>query len=234
MYYVNQPRTGKAPSRLPYRGRIWEREQEVICSFLPSDGVIVDAGCGGRKLKERFIGLDVVERGEKTHLNMSCNTDVHGSVIEISSYFEPSSVDAVVMNHVTHLFFNPHEDLKKMYREVYKVLKPNGLLVVNDIMYGRWLDHDYSPWPHHFWSCEEYQCFGEHFGFETLSVGDTVENWSTHWAGKKTDEIKGGLPITPHNCLDRSRELSSPCARPLGYLFDIEAWEKGGRDNLWL
>lgn len=87
--------------------------------------MLLNLGCGGEKL-EGYIGVDIVS-GE--------NVDV---VAEIENLpFETSSVDVVrcwnVLEHV--------DDLNACMKEIHRVLKPGGEVIISVPHWSGWLSH---------------------------------------------------------------------------------------------
>lgn len=113
---------------------------QLISDYLNPDSLIVDYGCGyGRTLNEfhkfgfrKLIGFDyaseMIERGktEFPYLDLKISTK---NSIDCTS----NSVDMVILFAVLTCISN-NEAQKQLINEIERVLKPNGLIYINDFL----------------------------------------------------------------------------------------------------
>lgn len=108
---------------------------EEFEKYLVKDAKIVDLGAGtGRtysyfnKRGYQYIGLDfskeMKEYAYKIHGEFPYIVD---DMINLKEHFSNNSVDAVFA--VYSLFHLPDEDLKKLFSDIYDILKDNGVLL---------------------------------------------------------------------------------------------------------
>lgn len=115
-------------------------QAEELCKYLSKNSKILDVGCGyGRTLDELYqmgyhnlIGIDFAEgminRGNRQFPYLDLR------VKETSDINMPDdSVDAVILFAVLTCIQNNKEQ-KKLISEIKRVLKPNGILYVNDFL----------------------------------------------------------------------------------------------------
>ena len=115
-------------------------QAEEFSAFVHKGDLIVDIGCGyGRTLNELYksgytdlLGIDfsekMIKRGKEQfpYLKFKVKKD---DTIELKD----NSVDAVVLFAVLTCIVDDNEQ-KKLIREIKRVLKPNGILYVNDFL----------------------------------------------------------------------------------------------------
>ena len=115
-------------------------QAEELCKYLSKNSKILDVGCGyGRTLDELYqmgyhnlIGIDFAEgminRGNRQfpylYLRVKETSDIN---------MPDDSVDAVILFAVLTCIQN-NKELKKLISEIKRVLKPNGILYVNDFL----------------------------------------------------------------------------------------------------
>ena len=75
----------------------------------------LELGCGNRKRNQTAIGIDVLDYP---------GVDIVGDVYEVLALFPNQSIDAVYGHH----FIEHVETISKLMSELYRVLKPNGLI----------------------------------------------------------------------------------------------------------
>lgn len=108
--------------------------------YVSKDASILDVGCGyGRTLDElyhagyhRLIGIDfskgMIERGRKQFPYLDLRI-IENSAIELPD----QSIDAVILFAVlTCIYLNVEQE--ELIREINRVLKPGGILYVNDFL----------------------------------------------------------------------------------------------------
>lgn len=87
--------------------------------------MMLNLGCGGEKL-EGYIGVDMVA---------GVNVDVVAEIEKLP--FETSSADVVrVWNVLEHV-----KDLNACLKEIHRVLKPDGILIISVPHWSGWLSH---------------------------------------------------------------------------------------------
>ncbi len=99
----------------------------------PKDKVVYDLGCGNGYMSRKFVtngakvfASDISEELIKLAKEKSKGLDIDYSVrdgIDFSS-FEDQKFDIVIMNMVIHYI----EDIDSLFKEISRVLKPNGIL----------------------------------------------------------------------------------------------------------
>lgn len=120
---------------LPFSGELFSR-------YVKKDSAVVDVGCGyGRVLKilreegyKDLTGYDfspqMIERGRR-----EC-PDIRFEVMEAGKIpQEDESADAVILFAVLTCIV-PDEEQEALIREIRRVLKPDGILYVNDYLLG--------------------------------------------------------------------------------------------------
>ncbi len=111
---------------------------ENITSYIDQSSIILDYGCGyGRSLNALYEagysnlhGIDysrkMIERGSNDYPALELR---HNSLIE--THFPNSHFDLVLLFAV--LTCNPcNEDQKKIISEIYRILKPGGIIYISD------------------------------------------------------------------------------------------------------
>lgn len=122
-------------SKIPLQ-RYWHRRRySIINGFLESRKNILDAGCGTNKIIQDLknaVGLDInKERLKWLEQFKDKRLLVHGSVTNLP--FKNNSFDAVICSEVIeHL-----NERKKVFSELDRVLKKNGILIIGTPDYGR-------------------------------------------------------------------------------------------------
>jgi len=113
---------------------------KVFEKFVEKDALILDVGCGyGRTLQQlhqcgyrNLIGIDfsekMIERGRNQypHLDLRIKSK---KAIE----FDDNSLDAVILFAVLTCIID-NEDQLDLLREIKRVLKPNGVIYINDFL----------------------------------------------------------------------------------------------------
>ncbi|MBQ8983884.1 MAG: class I SAM-dependent methyltransferase [Lachnospiraceae bacterium] len=152
---------------------------EAFSKYVKKDALIVDVGCGyGRTLNEltglgysNLIGLDfsqgMIDRGKKAFPSLDLRIKTDDSID-----LPESSVDAVILFAVLTCIVD-NEDQKKLVSEIYRVLKPGGILYVNDFI----LNIDERNLNRYKQYEEKYGCYGV---FE-LPEGAVVRHHSEDW-----------------------------------------------------
>ena len=81
------------------------------------DFVILDLGCGAKKINAQAIGIDAIDH--------DC-VDIVGDVFSILPELPSESVDSVFSSH----FFEHIENVGSLLKEIHRILKPGGLLEI--------------------------------------------------------------------------------------------------------
>ena len=124
-------------ARVPYFAEVWRRE-------VGQDGDFLDVGCGGgvatnalAEMGFKISGVDLAEnaleeaRREAKAMNIKVPRYDVGSVYNLP--YKNESVDGVLMSDVMEHF----HDLRKAASEVFRILKPGGVLVLDTINRNR-------------------------------------------------------------------------------------------------
>jgi ubiquinone/menaquinone biosynthesis C-methylase UbiE len=126
----------------------WYRELEA-CSLahfrgLPDGALVIDLAAGTGRFTEDLVGYPWKvfaadqSRGmlEKLRLRLPDSRVTISVANSRQLPFKSESFDAATSFKFLHLF--PHQDVKEMVREMTRILKPNGLLMVevNNALYG--------------------------------------------------------------------------------------------------
>lgn len=100
---------------------------EEILPILESDGKVLDLGCGGKKLHEKMVGVDIRASGQMgvgANVDRPAVADVEADVLNLP--MEDHSVDGVLAKHLLEHVIDPVYALKEWNR----VLKQDGKLVI--------------------------------------------------------------------------------------------------------
>ena len=115
-------------------------QSEAFSKFVSKDQVILDVGCGyGRTLNElyqngynKLIGIDfssgMIERGKQQFPYLDLRVKQDESIA-----LPDKSVDAVILFAVLTCI-RKNEDQIQLLKEIKRVLKPHGILYVNDFL----------------------------------------------------------------------------------------------------
>jgi len=118
-------------------------KNSVIKNFSLMEEVIIEIGCGNRKNKTNYIGIDL--------LDYPC-VDIVGDVFTVLKEFPDKSVDKIYTSHfVEHI-----EDISRLMTEMYRVIKVGGNVEIV-------APHFSNP---HFYSDHTHKAF---FGLYTMS-----------------------------------------------------------------
>ena len=115
-------------------------QAERFSKYVEKNDLIIDVGCGyGRTLNELYqsgytnlLGFDIsdkmIERGRKQYpyLNLKLKKD---DSIEL----QDNNADAVILFGVLTCIVDDNEQ-RKILQEIKRILKPNGILYVNDFL----------------------------------------------------------------------------------------------------
>ncbi len=115
-------------------------QAEEFAEYVEKDALIADIGCGyGRTLAELYamgyrnlVGFDIsdgmIRRGRKLHPFLDLRVMEEGK-----TGLADSSADAVILFAVLTCI-PADDDQKRLVREVRRILKPGGILYVNDFL----------------------------------------------------------------------------------------------------
>lgn len=113
---------------------------EKFSNYVKKDGIILDVGCGyGRTLDELYhngyrnlIGIDfskgMIERGKRQFPYLDLRVKEDASIA-----LPDASVDAVILFSVLTCIW-ANEEQKELLAEIKRILKPQGILYVNDFL----------------------------------------------------------------------------------------------------
>lgn len=113
---------------------------EKFSNYVKKDGIILDVGCGyGRTLDELYhngyrnlIGVDfskgMIERGRRQFPYLDLRVKEDASIA-----LPDASVDAVILFSVLTCIW-ANEEQKELLAEIKRILKPQGILYVNDFL----------------------------------------------------------------------------------------------------
>ena len=100
--------------------------QELL-PIIKTGNKVLDLGCGGQKLHQDMIGIDIRRDGQLgvgANFDKPCATDLEADVTRLP--FETKSVDGILAKHLFEHLIDPVVALDEWKR----VLKDNGLLVI--------------------------------------------------------------------------------------------------------
>jgi MPBQ/MSBQ methyltransferase len=155
-----------------------ENLMEKLLSFIPKkQGRILDVACGlgatTRYLLKYYRPANVtgINIGEKQlqicRKNAPGCTFLRMDATELD--FRDNSFDSIICVEAAFHF----DTREKFVREVYRVLKPGGYLVLSDILMSRWAPH--QPEANYTKNLEEYQKLFIHAGFRNVTIIDATE-----------------------------------------------------------
>lgn len=113
---------------------------EKFSNYVKKEGIILDVGCGyGRTLDELYhngyrnlIGIDfskgMIERGKRQFPYLDLRVKEDASIA-----LPDASVDAVILFSVLTCIW-ANEEQKELLAEIKRILKPQGILYVNDFL----------------------------------------------------------------------------------------------------
>lgn len=100
---------------------------DELLPILNDGGKVLDLGCGGKKLHDKMVGVDIRANGQ---MGVGANTskpaasDIEADVLDLP--LDDESVDGVLAKHLLEHVLDPI----KAINEWKRVLKPNGKLVI--------------------------------------------------------------------------------------------------------
>lgn len=103
-----------------------DRESEYMKQWIK--GKALEIGCGGKKLHEDVIGIDVIPQGESTYTPSQCHfrntSDLSYDGLNLP--FNDNEFEVVLLKHVLEHFIEPWKNIN----EIHRVLKKGGKVVV--------------------------------------------------------------------------------------------------------
>ena len=115
-------------------------QAEAFSRYVGMDALVVDIGCGyGRTLNELYqqgyghlIGFDfspeMIRRGQRQFPDLDLRVKEDETIA-----LPDASVDAVILFAVLTCIVK-NEDQQKLISEIHRILKPNGIIYVNDFL----------------------------------------------------------------------------------------------------
>lgn len=100
---------------------------EELLPVLEAGGTVLDLGCGGQKLHEKMVGVDIRRNGQMgvgANYDKPAAADVEADILDLP--MAAGSVDALLAKHLLEHVLDPIAALTEWRR----VLKPGGKLVV--------------------------------------------------------------------------------------------------------
>ncbi|MFV8226702.1 class I SAM-dependent methyltransferase [Christiangramia aquimixticola] len=135
-----------------------------------SKGKVLDIGCGNKPylsyfngFSDEYIGCDVIQSSEKC-VDIICDAT--------SIPFQDNTFDTIICTQVIEHVDN-HE---KLLREIYRLLKPNGHIILSGPMY--WHLHE-QPYDYFRFTKYGFKYIFEKQGFELLEILPNGGKWST-------------------------------------------------------
>ncbi|MDE1769951.1 MAG: arsenite methyltransferase [Thaumarchaeota archaeon] len=169
------------------------QEGETVLDLGSGAGIDVFLSANKVSKSGKVIGIDMTnEMLDKARKNARdgnyTNVEFRRGDIEKNIPVDNSTVDAVISNCVINLT----TDKTSAFKEVYRILKKGGRMVISDLVTDRELDHDQVS--HEQWcSCIDGALTQEHYlesikkaGFENVSILDQ----RTYMEGEKVDGRK--------------------------------------------
>ena len=114
----------------------FNRELQKFADFLPSSGKVLDAGCGvGRPVSQFLVkkgfkvtGVDISQRMiDLARENVPEGSFYQGNILTLD--FSDNSFDGIIC--VYTLWHIPRKDHSSIIRNFHRMLKENGILVIN-------------------------------------------------------------------------------------------------------
>lgn len=100
---------------------------EKLCPIINGGGKVLDLGCGGKKIHERAIGVDIRKNGQLgvgANLEAPSVGDIEADVTSLP--VDSASVDGILARHLLEHIIDPINAL----REWKRVLKNSGTLLI--------------------------------------------------------------------------------------------------------
>ena len=130
---------------------------EILCAELDvkKGEMVLDAGCGTSNLSVRLenlganvVGTDYSLEGLKIGKSKSAGITLLMNDLNINLPFKDCSFDKIVSCNTLYLL--PTENLPSVYKEIYRVLKPGGKVVITN------LTREFKPYKIYFNHIREY------------------------------------------------------------------------------
>jgi len=156
--------------------------------YVKQDSVILDVGCGyGRTLEQlheagytKLIGIDFSENMIERGMQQFPYLDLRLTKSEIIE-MKDNSVDAVILFAVLTCIISDEEQIA-IIKEIHRVLKPNGILYVNDFL----LNTDERNLKRY----DEFKDKYEKYGVFELQEGAIVRHHDIKWAERSLNAFE--------------------------------------------
>lgn len=158
-----------------------------LSPILDRGGKVLDLGCGGQKLDDRMIGVDIRRDGQLgvgANSDKPCRTDIESDVTELP--IEDHSIDGILAKHLFEHILDPIKALKEWVR----VLKNNGTLCIicPDYRYCEAISVD--PSHVHAYTPDSVSSLMEACGFGVTRTENVDEGYVFMVSGKKAPVLE--------------------------------------------
>lgn len=157
---------------------IIEAEEELALKYIQDElhnGVVLDLGCGGKKIHPKVVGVDFRangERGAGSNVWHPAATEIQCDATTLDA-FEDASVDAIIAKHLLEHIM----DIPKTLAVWRRKLKPSGKLVIvcPDWRFCEAMACD--PTHVHAFTPESCKTWLELLGFKVLHTDNVERGW---------------------------------------------------------
>ncbi|KKM73220.1 hypothetical protein LCGC14_1412700 [marine sediment metagenome] len=129
--------------------RVFSKKYRDFCRGIKKQGTVLTVGCGygfnlekwARKYKRaRFVGIDIdpkgIESSKKMIKNHNWSDRVEVFEIPVNDYSKKTEFkfDLIILNQVLHEMDKDEEYRKRVFEDLYAIMKDNGILLVGETM----------------------------------------------------------------------------------------------------